>query len=286
MASAWYQFRALFRKNLLGMKRNIVMSIIEITFPIVLLMIGHFVREAFTREHHHYKEEGGIDKFVVAKSLISFPPDIEYAHLEELKEIAKMLNFTDDFTQLQALTDQNISDFNMAMKYQFHSDIGLGAWTYEDKAGGKNRFVIPTYKGFSIKPLISIICHDRFKIAYVGTAFDDEEEESFDCTKNTLLCSIAQSIKIVDGLLPGFQRYGFKRFSSIKEMNDYVEASDYGKKANKPEICFGISAFKEGEKDYSVNLHYFDNYILEGKKLYFIFSYRNTGCSKQPESAL
>lgn len=274
MASAWFQFRALFRKNLLGMKRNIIMSIIEVTFPIVLLMVGHFVRVAFTREHNHYKDQykdneyrTGAQQFFIDKSIMSFNPDILNATYNQLAYMA--MHFPEyNLSNLQKFSDSDIHNLNKKIADTFNTtDLAFGKWDYLAKTGDKYTFVIPTYKGFSIKPIVSIICAERKTIAYVGTAFDPEDTGEFNCKTDTLLCNIARSISVID---PNFTDYHFKKFENITEMNDYVEAHDYGDLSkNKPEICFGISAFKDAEKKYRVNLHYFDNYILEGKKLNF-----------------
>ena len=55
-ANSW-KLRALMKKNLLILKRNIISTIFEILFPIVLILLCYAIRQAFTLKTFLFKEE-------------------------------------------------------------------------------------------------------------------------------------------------------------------------------------------------------------------------------------
>ena len=65
--SAWWQFRALIRKNMLTLKRSIFMTLMEIFFPIILMLIGYLVVNSFSAKEYKWDQEGTIDEYLIDK---------------------------------------------------------------------------------------------------------------------------------------------------------------------------------------------------------------------------
>ena len=265
------------------MKRNYLMTITEIFFPIILMIIGFGVRKSFSIEEHHYSEEKSIENFILDKSVmaLSFTKYVEkmtkfnealyyITYQQIISQYPQLLNNISELNRtIQAklknsidLSEQEISQLNIALKNLTASEdssMGIGHWIYVDKANGKHSANIPLYNGFSMKPLISTICYDRFIIAYIGDDLPSEYDgKKFNeiCLNLTqiqsdLICQIKNSILSIDGLSSSFnqEKYSFKKFESIQELNEYILASDYGK-GEKETICFGFELNKKSETNY------------------------------------
>lgn len=65
--SAWWQFRALIRKNMLTLKRSIFMTLMEIFYPIILMLVGYLVMNAFSSKEYKWEQEGPIDDYLIDK---------------------------------------------------------------------------------------------------------------------------------------------------------------------------------------------------------------------------
>lgn len=202
--SAWWQFRALIRKNALTLKRSIFMTLMEIFYPIILMLIGYLVMNAFSSKEYKWEQEGTIDEYLIDKG-----------------------NFV-------ALNSSGINT--------------LGVWKYIDVLGETHDIPVRTEYGLPIKP-ITMICYNRFTIAFVG--FKEE----------TLLWqTLTGYINIEAAQLK--RQYSYLYFEDIESLNNYITAEDYG--ISKPTICFGIYYKKNGDKDYSASLHYFNDFISHG----------------------
>ena len=68
--SSW-KLRALIKKNLLILKRNIISTLFEILFPIALILLCYGIRQAFTLKTYEFeKEEGTMEKYIQNKSAV------------------------------------------------------------------------------------------------------------------------------------------------------------------------------------------------------------------------
>ena len=74
MASAKnWKLRALIKKNILILKRNIVSTLFEILFPIILMILSYGIRKAFTLEKFEFSsEEGSLENYIKNKSVVNF----------------------------------------------------------------------------------------------------------------------------------------------------------------------------------------------------------------------
>ena len=69
-SNSW-KLRALIKKNLLILRRNIVSTIFEILFPIALIVLCYAIRQAFTLQTYEFEnEEGNIEKYIQNKSAV------------------------------------------------------------------------------------------------------------------------------------------------------------------------------------------------------------------------
>ena len=71
-SNSW-KLRALMKKNYLILKRNIVSTLFEILFPIILILLAYAIRKAFVLEIHEFsKQEESLEKYIKTKSVVNF----------------------------------------------------------------------------------------------------------------------------------------------------------------------------------------------------------------------
>ena len=70
--SAWWQFKALIRKNMQTLKRSIFMTLMEIFYPIILMIICYLIKLAFDSTKVTWEEEGGLDNYLISKGNFGF----------------------------------------------------------------------------------------------------------------------------------------------------------------------------------------------------------------------
>ena len=78
--SAWWQFRALIRKNIQTLKRSPLMTALEIFYPMVLMLIGYLIKIAFASTKVTWEEEKGLEQYLVNKGNFGFDYTI-YPHV-------------------------------------------------------------------------------------------------------------------------------------------------------------------------------------------------------------
>ena len=74
--SAWWQFKALIRKNMQTLKRSIFMTLMEIFYPIILMIICYLIKLAFDSTKVTWEEEGGLDNYLISKGNFGFDYEI------------------------------------------------------------------------------------------------------------------------------------------------------------------------------------------------------------------
>ena len=68
-----WKLRALIKKNILILKRNIISTLFEILFPIVLMLLAYAIRKAFTLETFEFtSQEGTLENYIKNKSVVNF----------------------------------------------------------------------------------------------------------------------------------------------------------------------------------------------------------------------
>ena len=74
-SNSW-KLRALIKKNFLILKRNIVSTLFEILFPIILILLAYAIRKAFILETYEFdKEEKSLEEYIKTKSVVHFNRD-------------------------------------------------------------------------------------------------------------------------------------------------------------------------------------------------------------------
>ena len=126
--SAWFQFRALIRKNALTLKRSFFMTLMEIFYPIILMLVGYLVEKAFSSKKYSWSGEGSLDDYLVDKG--NFGIDYEKVSLGRL-------------------------------------NIQPRIWKYKDPLDEIHNIDVSTFVGLPLKP-ITMICYNRFTIALIG----------------------------------------------------------------------------------------------------------------------
>jgi hypothetical protein len=114
MASSFCQkLRVLMKKNLLIMKRNLIQTLLELFFPVLLFLIIIGLRQIFNRDNHLFEElEGTFDNFMVNKTILSsvgFNKVVVKSYLDPTLN----LNFYNLF-DINKYTKDDISNLNLS----------------------------------------------------------------------------------------------------------------------------------------------------------------------------
>ena len=86
--SLWWQFKALMRKNILTLKRSIFMTLIEIFYPIGLMLVCYLIKLAFDSTKVTWEDEEGLEQYLVNKGNFGFDYRI-YPHLISFNDYLK-----------------------------------------------------------------------------------------------------------------------------------------------------------------------------------------------------
>ena len=86
----YWKLKALMKKNLLILKRNVASTLFEIFFPIILILLSYAIRKAFIlKTFNFYSEEGSIENYIQTRSISNINltdtnPDIDITSLKWL----------------------------------------------------------------------------------------------------------------------------------------------------------------------------------------------------------
>jgi len=114
MASSFCQkLQVMMKKNLLIMKRNLIQTLLELFFPVLLFLIIIGLRQIFNRDNHLFEElEGTFDNFMVNKTILSsvgFNKIVVKSYLDPTLN----LNFYNLF-DINKYTKNDISNLNLS----------------------------------------------------------------------------------------------------------------------------------------------------------------------------
>ena len=253
--SAWWQFKALVIKNLLTLKRSFFMTLMEIFYPIILMLICYLIKLAFNSTKVTWEDEGNLDQYLINKGNFGFDYNV-YRHLTMFTQLLKRGILTNPLDLNGYFTIMNIQDsqtkqylLNRIPNILLKLSPNEGIWKYIDPLDEVHDINVTTIAGLPVKPL-TMICYNRFVIAFIGFKETDE-----------LGIIIKDYLSIEMTALN--RSYSFITFDNIDKLNEYVTSEDFGK-PNKPSICFGIYFEKTDEKEYSASLHYFSDAIQHG----------------------
>ena len=253
--SAWWQFKALIRKNVLTLKRSIFTTLLEIFYPILLMLVGYLVEKAFGSKKYTFKGEGTIDEYLIDKGNFGVDYTI-YPHLAGIKrfqtEQLKAEQYFETLLSKKKISAEEVQSLSQKI-INLNSSLNIdgGIWNYIDPLEEVHEIPVSTISGLPNKPL-TMICYNRFHIAFIGFKPDD---------LNGPGPTIIEYIEIENQSLK--RNYSYDYFEDIDSLNNYITSEDYGK-PNKPTICFGVYFKKNSETEYSASLHYFNDFISHG----------------------
>ena len=255
--SAWWQFRALIRKNIQTLKRTPIITALEIFYPIILMLIGYLIKIAFDSTKVTWEEEKGLEQYLVNKGNFGFDYTI-YPHVMNYIQLVNngiieplpvdnylnyinITNTTESYYFLKPLLE-NVLTFLPASC----------TWDYIDPLDEHHDINLPSFVGLPNKPL-TMICYNRFTIAFVGFSQEHQLSQIFQAYFGIEMTSLERE-------------YSYKYFETNDELDEYLRSESYGHEDN-PTICFAIY-YKETEVDgktkYSASLRYFADPIQHG----------------------
>ena len=170
--SAWWQFKALIRKNVLTLKRSIFMTLMEIFYPIVLMLICYLIKLAFDSTKVTWEEEEGLDQYLINKGNFGFDYGT-YGYLMQFNQKLKKREISGADTEARVnnyLTNIGISDVSSGQGLAIKTNLlnilqnlspDNGVWKYIDPLKDEHDISVSTIAGLPAKPLTMICLQNR-----------------------------------------------------------------------------------------------------------------------------
>ena len=264
MASSFcWKLTALLKKNLISMKRNLIATIFEILFPVLMFCLIIVLRHVFPLNIESFDDlEGDIRKFVQNKAIIS-ALDINI-NLTDLLIKSNITNITD--LNISDIDNIDFSNFDFIKHINFENIVpfmelldkmGINDLDLQDM--GIELFIPPLY-----------ICSDindqkqkRPLIASIGIPQDIKNKMILDSiVYNNLAKKLYKYYgKFRKDLNFDFElnNNSFKEFETIEDLNKYISDPEYINRKEEDLICFGLSfSYDEKINNYNYSLHFFD----------------------------
>ena len=260
-SSSCWKLRALIKKNLILKRRNLLSTIFEIFFPILMFGLIIALRKSFPITIKTFEEiDNNITYFMENKSIISsidYDRGLEFMHSNELNRLfnlSSLVNWTDFDFSSYAFEQFDFDKLNFTNVFKNLMNIS--------HIGNMSNLTL-RYLGvpIMIPPL------------YICSKLNDQKQErpyiaSIGIPKEIKYRMIVDS-KIFNAFahLYGNKEFdfnfelnnnSFKEFESVEAMEKYIKKPDY---INQPEnsICFGMKySYNETINHYDYSLHFFD----------------------------
>ena len=274
MASSYcWKLRALIKKNLILMKRNLLRTIFEIFFPILMFILMVILRNIFTIEKVTFEEgEKDISNFMSNHSILtSLDVDggLEFINPlnESLDALRQFIYHNIDISSYD-LDNYDFNNFNFS-KYNVSRIIEDYIEEMKDEMkniSDNNSSFDLRYLGIKVTTPPFYICsnlnshkEERPKIASIGIPNGMKFRMYIDAEIFNVLSKIAnQSYRFE------IDNNTFREFKNIEEMEKEVESEKYLKEKNNL-ICFGLKFLHDNiTNNYDYSLHFFD-YDLIGE---------------------
>ena len=267
MASSFcWKLTALLKKNLILMKRNLVTTLFEILFPILMFCLIIILRHVFPLNIESFDSlEGDIKKFVQNKSIIS-ALDIN-VNLTDVLIKNNITNITDlNISDINDIANIDFSNFNFIKYIKFDNIVPfmqlldkIGINDLDLKDIGIELFIPPLY----ICSNINDQKQKRPLIASIGIPQDIKNKMILDSiVYNNLARKLYQYYgKGREDLNFDFElnNNSFKEFETIEDLNKYIKDPEYINRKEEDLICFGLSfSYNETINNYNYSLHFFD----------------------------
>ena len=252
------KLHALMRKNLILMKRNILSTMLEIFFPIILFALIIILRRAFPIANLSFEDlDYNMTYFMENKSIISsidLDPGLGLGNIsfDSIPDISKYFNFSQfDFDKID-LSKINYLDFSSFID-ELITNI-TKEFSFPDLSF--------TYLGIPIMIPPFYICSNlndqnqtRPLIASIGIPTAIKWRMIIDSWIFYKLAELAPTEIKYDFKL---ELDSFKEFETIEDLEKYIKDPDYLTNPDKL-ICFGLRFFEnETRNEYNYSLHFFD----------------------------
>ena len=271
MASSYcWKLRALIKKNLILMKRNLFKTFFEIFFPVLMFSLMLILRNTFPIQLVTFEEaEKNISNFMSNHSILTsldIDSGIEFINplnksFDDLREfVYKNIDLNDfDF-------DFNEFDFNTLNFSKFNITRAIEKYIEDIKdeikdASYKNSSFDLRYLGIKIIVPPFYICsnlndqkQERAKIASIGIPDSMKLRMYIDAEIFNILARISEKDYKFE-----INNDTFIEFKSIEDMENIIKTEEYLKDTNNL-ICFGLKFSHDNVTNhYDYSLHFFDH---------------------------
>ena len=243
------------------MKRNLIQTILELIFPVLLFLLIIGLRQMFNRDSHPFEEIDGTFEHFLANKTIFSSVGLNKVVVKSYVDPNLNLNFTNLF-DINKYTKDNISNLDL-------SQIDLTELIDNDKIDEfrndlYTNYTLAQYYLTYLEIPIYInpyyICsqnnskkEERPKIALIG---DVPDEIIYRMIKDSIIYNTFTPIKYE------LNENSFIKFKTIKEMEDVIKGKNYKKKRDEL-ICFGLKfLYDESNNTFDYSLHFFDFEII------------------------
>ena len=151
------------------------MTFMEIFFPIILMFICYLIKLAFDSTKVTWEDEGSLDEYLIDKGNFGFDYNV-YGNLMKFNTLLKDGALGDDpdkyferYFTLMNIADESVKETikSRILNIKSSLSVGEGIWKYIDPLEETHDINVTTIIGLPVKP-ITMICYNRFTIAFVG----------------------------------------------------------------------------------------------------------------------
>ena len=221
-----WKLRALMKKNILILKRNIVSTLFEILFPIVLMLLSYAIRKAFTLETFEFSsQEGSLENYIQNKSVVNFdslsmdlnftnPLSPTWAGLSILPTLRICSKYNSQFTPRLLIATIGIPN-------EIKNKIILDVAPYNEFL--KLNLTLDNFKNFSnIDELNNYITNPKygqegFPLICFGMRLEQTKEHKYDYSLHYFDSVLSEGVRDIDNAKNGL----FDRFQTGPDLTSY-----------------------------------------------------------------
>ena len=255
-SSCFHKLKALLKKNIILMQRNLFITLLEIFLPIIMFILMILIRKIFKLDLYTFESrEKDIDHFLDRNAILSSVGIDEGlgVNLGALTNYTEFNPSSDSFKDLNfSFNDFNISEINNISDFFEAANITEFSLKYL----GINLIVPPLYICSQINSQGTI----RPLIASIGIPTEIKNRMIFDSILYNKLARLFYMFSNETFNVEfDFQinKSSFKEFETIEDLEKYIKEDEYIDAKN--DICFGLSFSHDNEtNNYNYSLHFFD----------------------------
>jgi len=257
------KLKALIKKNIIIMRRNLFSTIFEIFFPVILFGLIIILRKAFPITYFTFEEfDNNITYFMENKSIISsidYDDGLDFGNfsLNDISDLKKYFDFS-------KVNFSEIDFFNISFdNFEYYFDKIFNKKTLNLSDFSLKYLGIPVMiPPFYICSQLNDQNQERPLIASIGIP---EQIKWRMIVDSWIFYKLANLFINNDDLDKNSKTYNFrlnessfKEFETIEDMEKYIKEPEYLTSPDKL-ICFGLRFFNNEEtNEYNYSLHFFD----------------------------